>query len=79
MSYSASGGEQAQIAVIKAPSDYSIGDENYLGPILFNPGGPGGQGVDLVLQLGPLFREVLGPHFDLVGFDPCGNALSAFF
>ena len=40
--------------------------------ILFNPGGPGGSGVDTILNAGSLLRHVTGTNFDLVGFDPRG-------
>lgn len=36
-------------------------------------GGPSVSGVDYVLSDAELFREVLGPQFDLVGFDPRGE------
>jgi hypothetical protein len=45
---------------------------DYHGPILVNPGGPGGSGVDLVLKAGPLLSTILGPGFDIIGFDPRG-------
>jgi pimeloyl-ACP methyl ester carboxylesterase len=41
----------------------------YLGPILFNPGGPGVSGVDWVLQNADQFAAIVGPQFDLIGFD----------
>ena len=41
-------------------------------------GGPNGAGIDFILSEASLFREVLGPQFDLVGFDPRGKLLSAF-
>ncbi|KAF8160399.1 TAP-like protein-domain-containing protein, partial [Pholiota molesta] len=44
----------------------------YRGPVLFNPGGPGGSGVDFVVQLGSQISTVIGPEFDLIGFDPRG-------
>jgi pimeloyl-ACP methyl ester carboxylesterase len=40
-----------------------------IGSLLVNPGGPGGSGVDLVINFG--FRP-LGTRFDVVGFDPRG-------
>ncbi|KAK1234476.1 hypothetical protein PQX77_002330 [Marasmius sp. AFHP31] len=64
--------DSAIIALIRLPAEVSSDSEDYLGPILFNPGGPGGSGVDTALTSGKLFRSVLGPQFDLVSFDPRG-------
>ncbi|KAL0580849.1 hypothetical protein V5O48_001141 [Marasmius crinis-equi] len=66
-------GRTAAIAIVRLPANVSSDSPDYRGPILFNPGGPGGSGVDLIGKLrGPSFRKVLGPQFDLVGFDPRG-------
>ncbi|WP_026425167.1 alpha/beta fold hydrolase [Actinokineospora inagensis] len=44
-----------------------------VGVLLFNPGGPGGSGVELVRDYGKeLFPQSLRDRFDLVGFDPRG-------
>ncbi|EKM51090.1 uncharacterized protein PHACADRAFT_263055 [Phanerochaete carnosa HHB-10118-sp] len=55
-----------------SPSNFSTGDPDHLGSILFNPGGPGDSGVDFVLEFEPYFRAIIGPQYDLVGFDPRG-------
>ncbi|KAK2460048.1 hypothetical protein APHAL10511_007925 [Amanita phalloides] len=65
----------ASIAIIRIPSPYSSSSKEYKGPILFNPGGPGGSGVDFILTGGSLFRSILGNAFDIVGFDPRGMCL----
>ena len=39
-------------------------------------GGPGGSGVELILEAADLFRSILGDGYDLVGFDPRGESLS---
>ncbi|KIP04825.1 hypothetical protein PHLGIDRAFT_179591 [Phlebiopsis gigantea 11061_1 CR5-6] len=70
LQYSNLSAGEAQIALVMSPSEFKPGDENYLGPILFNPGGPGGSGVQYVLEFAEYFRAVIGPKYDLVGFDP---------
>ncbi|GJE95975.1 hypothetical protein PsYK624_121680 [Phanerochaete sordida] len=70
--YSDPSAGSAAIALIKSPSNFSAGSAEYLGPILFNPGGPGGSGVELVLAGAPYFRAIIGAQYDLVGFDPRG-------
>ncbi|TCD64930.1 hypothetical protein EIP91_003427 [Steccherinum ochraceum] len=62
----------AAVALVRYPSPLSLNDEGYLGPILFNPGGPGGSGVEVVLDRAKQFRDILGEGFDIVGFDPRG-------
>ena len=44
----------------------------YRGPVLFNPGGPGGSGVEFIHTLGDVMSSIIGPQFDIVGFDPRG-------
>ncbi|KAK1218209.1 hypothetical protein PQX77_019110 [Marasmius sp. AFHP31] len=64
--------DKAAIAIVRLPANVSTDSQDYRGPILFNPGGPGGSGVDYVLRSGLARQVVLGPQFDLVGFDPRG-------
>lgn len=51
--------------------------EPHRGALLFNPGGPGGKGIDVALSVfrANLFDEV-APGFDIIGFDPRGVAES---
>ncbi|KLO10589.1 hypothetical protein SCHPADRAFT_510397 [Schizopora paradoxa] len=42
------------------------------GTVFLNPGGPGGSGVSLATITGKFFAEIIGPHYDIVGFDPRG-------
>lgn len=93
MQYSDPSAGEAELALVMSPSNYSHGDAEYLGPILFNPGkhvvcedpcilllmsllrtgGPGHSGVDYILEQGAYFRAIIGPQYDLVGFDPRGT------
>ncbi|GJE95969.1 alpha/beta hydrolase [Phanerochaete sordida] len=70
--YSNHSAGEAQLALVKLPSKYSSGHANYRGPLLFNPGGPGNSGVQFVVDGAAYFRDILGPEYDLVGFDPRG-------
>ncbi|PVG01811.1 alpha/beta-hydrolase [Serendipita vermifera] len=63
---------KAAIALIRYPATIPRNSSDYKGPILFNPGGPGGSGVGLISSWGPKFQKILGPEFDIVGFDPRG-------
>ncbi|KAJ6459217.1 TAP-like protein-domain-containing protein [Mycena sanguinolenta] len=66
----------AAIALVRLPAGVPTSSSDYRGPILFNPGGPGASGVNFVLGLAEEVRAVVGPQFDLVGFDPRGIARS---
>ncbi|KAJ6455028.1 TAP-like protein-domain-containing protein [Mycena sanguinolenta] len=66
----------AAIALVRLPADVPTSSSDYRGPILFNPGGPGASGVNFVLGLAEEVRAVVGPQFDLIGFDPRGIARS---
>ncbi|KAL4259934.1 Serine protease/Carboxylesterase S33 [Pleurotus pulmonarius] len=71
LNYSNPEGDAASIAVIRFPSPLA-NTADYKGPILINPGGPGGSGVELMVQNGAELSQVLGPNFDIVSFDPRG-------
>lgn len=62
----------AAIAMIRIPANVSTDSEEYRGPVLFNPGGPGQSGVELIQESGAMFSTLLGPQFDILGFDTRG-------
>ncbi|KAF8188141.1 Alpha/Beta hydrolase protein [Mycena galopus ATCC 62051] len=67
----------AALAVIRLPANVS--EDQYRGPILFNPGGPGGSGVESLVANGQSFQVVLGSQanqYDFVSFDPRGVSYS---
>lgn len=69
LDYSDPGGEHIDLAVVRARL---VGQQAPVGALLVNPGGPGGSGIDLALNLAfGLPPEVL-QRFALVGFDPRG-------
>ncbi|KAG6861429.1 hypothetical protein C0995_000269 [Termitomyces sp. Mi166 len=72
LNYSDPGGEKAAIALTRLPSSFPQDSPQYRGPILINPGGPGGSGVQMVVRTGELLSTVIGPEFDVLGFDPRG-------
>ncbi|TFK35062.1 TAP-like protein-domain-containing protein [Crucibulum laeve] len=72
LNYSDPQGEKATIAVIKKPSLLAIDSKDYKGPVLLNPGGPGGSGVEFMQRAGDSISTILGPQFDTVSFDPRG-------
>ncbi|KAJ3514621.1 hypothetical protein NMY22_g14669 [Coprinellus aureogranulatus] len=72
LDYSDPEGRQAAIALIRKPALIPEDSHLYRGPVLFNPGGPGGSGVNFILGAGRSFSTILGPQFDIVGFDPRG-------
>ncbi|KAH8887118.1 alpha/beta-hydrolase [Thozetella sp. PMI_491] len=50
---------------------------NYRGPLIFNPGGPGGSGVYAMRKgYGTNMQAVVGDNYDIVSFDPRGIGYS---
>ncbi|KIP07434.1 hypothetical protein PHLGIDRAFT_89527, partial [Phlebiopsis gigantea 11061_1 CR5-6] len=76
LQYSDPSAGEAQIAFVISPSNFSSDNPSYRGPIFFNPGGPGDPGSSFILSLAPYLRAIIGPAYDLVGFDPRGIGFS---
>ncbi|PNY29548.1 Carboxylesterase A [Tolypocladium capitatum] len=68
------------LAVIKLPAVVPASDPSFAGPILTNPGGPGGSGVAFIQSFGRRLRRIADKpgrrHYDIVSFDPRGVANS---
>ncbi|KAF2634048.1 alpha/beta-hydrolase, partial [Massarina eburnea CBS 473.64] len=73
--------ESVSLAIIKLPAKVPIDDPRYGGPVLLNPGGPGGSGVALALLQGKQIQIIIDPasgsngeskYYDIIGFDPRG-------
>ncbi|MBE3046785.1 alpha/beta fold hydrolase [Candidatus Bathyarchaeota archaeon] len=64
----------ATIAIVKRPASVPPTDPTYGGPVLLNPGGPGGSGVDIALRWGERIQNILDgkKHYEIIGFDPRG-------
>ena len=61
-------GDTIELAVARVPA---TGDDR-IGSLVFNPGGPGGSGIDFLETVALLVPDDLARRFDLVSFDPRG-------
>lgn len=68
LDYANPNGVEVRIAVLKNPA---TGDSPR-GPLVVNPGGPGGSGVDYAAAADRVVTPQLHDAFDIVGFDPRG-------
>ncbi|KDR73268.1 hypothetical protein GALMADRAFT_727774 [Galerina marginata CBS 339.88] len=75
LNYSDPNSGTVTLALIRIPSTLNE-TADYRGPVLFNPGGLGGSGVEAMLEFGSQLAPVIGPNFDVVSFDPRGAANS---
>jgi len=66
--------ERVILAVIRLRAT-ETGD-NYRGPVIFNPGGPGGSGVYAMKDRGAHLQSIIGRNHDLISFDPRGIGAS---
>ena len=66
--------ETVSIAIVKLPAKIPVNDPRYAGPILLEPGGPGGEGTSFALMAADGLRAVVDfpKYFDIIGFDPRG-------
>lgn len=78
--------ETLSLAVIRKPARVPITDPRYAGPLIVNPGGPGGSGIEYVVGAGDRIRHSVdslslddpnGKFFDVMSFDPRGVGFTA--
>lgn len=73
MNYTNPSSGWAGLAIIRVPSLFPTTSPSYQGPLIINPGGPGGSGVSLILRSGIHFSTILDGRFDIIGLDPRGK------
>ncbi|QJT05046.1 alpha/beta hydrolase [Streptomyces asoensis] len=62
------GGEQITLALSRVPHTA----KTYQGPLLVNPGGPGGRGLSLAGFVASALPKAVSAQYDVIGFDPRG-------
>jgi pimeloyl-ACP methyl ester carboxylesterase len=67
-------GDTIEIAVARVTT---ANPDERIGSLLFNPGGPGGSGIQFLEAVAPVVPADLADRFDLVSFDPRGVGSSA--
>ncbi|EEY16959.1 conserved hypothetical protein [Verticillium alfalfae VaMs.102] len=74
----ASSSRWAAIGIVTLPASVPETDPSFGGTILINPGGPGGGGTEMALDIGVYIQAILDGdrHYEILGFDPRGVALS---
>ncbi len=73
LDYARPDGRSIDIAVARVAS---ADDDDRIGSLVFNPGGPGASGIDLLKTVALVVPEEISRRFDLVSFDPRGVAES---
>ncbi|TVY25767.1 Tripeptidyl aminopeptidase [Lachnellula hyalina] len=63
---------KVHIALILIPGTHEKPESYSPSPLLINPGGPGGSGVQTARGLGGYLQAILGEGQDIIGFDPRG-------
>lgn len=75
LDYSQPDADRIEIALsrVRATGD----DDERIGSLVFNPGGPGGSGIHFLTAAATLVPDELAERFDLVSFDPRGVGTSS--
>ncbi|WP_037861123.1 alpha/beta hydrolase [Streptomyces sp. NRRL S-340] len=66
-------GRQITLALSRVPHTA----KTYQGPLLVNPGGPGGSGLSLAPFVASALPEAVAAQYDVIGFDPRGVGRSS--
>ncbi|MBP0455445.1 alpha/beta fold hydrolase [Kitasatospora sp. RG8] len=74
LDYANPAGEALDVAVVRNPA---LKQDQRVGSLLVNPGGPGGSGVNMVKRSPDGYAGPLHDRFDMVGFDPRGVGLTS--
>jgi pimeloyl-ACP methyl ester carboxylesterase len=69
LDYDSPQGRRIDVALIRMRARDAA---NRIGPLLVNPGGPGGSGIDFLRRWAPTLSREIRDRFDLVAFDPRG-------
>ena len=73
LDHAAPEGETIDVAVARAST---AEDDLRIGSLVFNPGGPGGSGIEFLTNVAAVIPAELAERFDLVSFDPRGVGAS---
>ncbi|KAI1379138.1 TAP-like protein-domain-containing protein [Hypoxylon crocopeplum] len=62
------------LAIIALPAVVPESDPSFGGTVIVNPGGPGGSGVQFLLEAGPTLQNTTDgtKHYEILSFDPRG-------
>ncbi|MDR1799148.1 MAG: alpha/beta hydrolase, partial [Bifidobacteriaceae bacterium] len=74
LDYANPDGETIDLALARIPAS---DQDNRIGSLLINPGGPGGSGIDMVDYLSTTISAEVLARYDLLGFDPRGVGRSS--
>lgn len=69
-------GRRVILAIIRLRAAVSSISSHYRGPIIFNPGGPGGSGIWSLRDHGRDLQTIVGTNHDIVSWDPRGIGAS---
>jgi pimeloyl-ACP methyl ester carboxylesterase len=75
LDYEQPDGDTIDIALARVPATGS--PDERIGSLVFNPGGPGGSGIDFLSSAATVIPTEIADTFDLVGFDPRGVGASS--